>query len=115
LWIVDQDRQVSNKKSAGSVKLLPEHYSLHAPYPNPFNPSVHLRYNIPVPGRVTIDIYNILGQRIRRLTDDFKQAGLYTARWNGQYSTGQPAASGVYFIQLQSGSFNATRKVLMVK
>ena len=115
LWIIDQDRQVSRKKSAGSVKLLPQHYRLEAPYPNPFNPSVHLRYTIPMPGRVTVDIYNILGQRIQRLTDEFKQAGLYTAHWNGQYATGQPAASGVYFIRLQSGSFNATRKVLMVK
>ena len=115
LWIIDQDRQVSHKKSAGSVKLLPSHYRLDAPYPNPFNPSVHLRYTIPMPGRVTVDIYNILGQRIERLTDEFKQAGLYTAHWNGQYATGQPAASGVYFIRLQSGSFSATRKVLMVK
>ena len=97
------------------MKLLPQHYRLEAPYPNPFNPSVHLRYTIPMPGRVTVDIYNILGQRIQRLTDEFKQAGLYTAHWNGQYATGQPAASGVYFIRLQSGSFNATRKVLMVK
>ncbi len=115
LWIIDQDRQVSRKTSAGSVKLLPRNYSLEAPYPNPFNPSVHLRYTIPIAGRVTIDIYNILGQRIQRLTDEFRQAGLYTAHWNGQSATGQNAASGVYFIRLQSGSFNATRKVLMVK
>jgi hypothetical protein len=84
-------------------------------YPNPFNPETMIEYFLPVKGRVSITIYNILGQHVRKLMDDFQEAGIHHVSWNGTDDSGQALPSGAYLIQMHSGDFMKFRKVLLLK
>ncbi|MFQ5629506.1 MAG: T9SS type A sorting domain-containing protein [bacterium] len=77
---------------------IPEEYTLHDNYPNPFNPSTTIEFDVAKPGVVEIAIYNVMGQRIRTLTDKhFSQAGRYKIEWNSRDGVGRLVGSGVYF------------------
>jgi hypothetical protein len=71
---------------------IPRSFEVSQNYPNPFNPSTTIRYEIPISGKVTIKVFNLLGQDIATIVDDQKQAGVYSVQWN---ATNVP--SGVYF------------------
>ena len=108
-----------------SVKLLgdgtlPLEYALSQNYPNPFNPATSIQYALPVDSRVMVEIYNVLGQRVRTLINDDKPAGYHSAVWEGTGNGGQQMASGVYFLHLSAKgvngkSFTEVRKLMMVK
>ncbi len=85
-------------------------------FPNPFNPSTTISYNIPESGNVNLAIYNIKGQRVRRLIDAQLSSGHYTIVWDGKNDSGKTVSSGIYFYQLQiDGTPIASRKMLLVK
>jgi hypothetical protein len=84
-------------------------------YPNPFNPSTIIRYSLGATGRVTLKIYNLLGQHIRTLVDDFQQRGEYAIPWNGTNEGGIRVASGIYFYRLETGAFTQIKKLLIVR
>ncbi|MBU0561757.1 MAG: T9SS type A sorting domain-containing protein [Bacteroidetes bacterium] len=87
-------------------------YSLENAYPNPFNPTTTISYQIPQAGNVTLKIYDILGREIATLVDEYKQPGIY----NTQFSIlNSELTSGIYFYQLKSGSFIQTKKMLVLK
>ena len=65
--------------------------------------------------RTTLNIYNILGQEIRTLVDEPKDAGYYTVTWDGKDSQGQNVSSGVYFYRLQAGDFMKTKKMVLMR
>jgi hypothetical protein len=88
----------------------PTRFSLHQNYPNPFNPVTAIRYEVPVTGRVSLKIYDILGREVTTLVDGVKTAGRYTVEWNAAN-----LPSGVYLYRMQAGSFTATRKVVLIK
>jgi hypothetical protein len=94
---------------------LPDRFVLYANYPNPFNPSTTIRFELPKNVPVQLTIHNLLGQRIRTLVDATKAPGAYSVMWDGRDSAGVPVASGVYFYRLKAGSFVETKKMLMVK
>ena len=89
---------------------LPTNYSLSQNYPNPFNPSTELRYALPRDGRVTLEIYNILGQKVTTLVDEHQRAGYKTIRWDPQ-----DLASGIYLCRLTAGDYTQTRKMVLLK
>ena len=93
----------------------PLSYALEQNYPNPFNPTTTILYEIPKPERVTLEIYDVLGQRVATLVDGVQTPGQYTAIWNGRNSAGMQVATGVYFYRLQTGSFTSVKKMLMLK
>ncbi len=96
----------------------PDRFALHANYPNPFNPLTHIGYELPsgqVRNRVMLAVYDLLGRKIRTLVDESQPAGFHYATWDGRNESGLAAASGVYFYKLTYGSFNATRKMLLIK
>jgi len=95
--------------------LLPDQYRLYQNYPNPFNPVTNIAYNIPTRSHVTIEVYNILGQKIRTLVDETKSAGDYYATWDGDESYGQKVSTGIYFYRFQSGDFVETKKMILLK
>ncbi len=115
LWTIDREGRVSRMSEVGTVKLVPQHYRLDAPYPNPFNPVVNLRYTLPEETQVRIEIFNVLGQRVRRIVDEVQKPGVYNAQWHGRHDSEGTAASGIYFIRLNAGEFLSTRKVLLLK
>jgi hypothetical protein len=86
-------------------------------FPNPFNPSTSIRYRIETPGRVTLVIYNVAGQRVKTLVDEVQilLAAGRIARWDGRNEGGERVASGVYFYQLTAPAINETKKLVLLK
>jgi hypothetical protein len=105
------------KLIALAIKLigLPQAASLGANYPNPFNSETTIPYVVGTRGPVTIRIFDISGQLIRELVDHTHAAGQYKASWDGRDSGGWAASSGVYMVRLASGSYNETKKVMLIK
>ncbi|MGB9773859.1 MAG: alpha-amylase family glycosyl hydrolase [Bacteroidota bacterium] len=100
-------------------QLKPFTYQLFQNYPNPFNPTTTILYEIPKTGKVTLEVYNILGQKVITLVDGVQTAGRYAVRWNGVNEQGLPVASGVYFYRLivqggARGEFVQTKKMLLL-
>jgi len=89
---------------------LPVHFSLYQNYPNPFNPSTEITYSILKPTVVQLVVYDILGREITTLVDEKKQAGEYAVVWNAG-----DLPAGVYFCRLNSGSYTAVKKLLLLK
>ena len=93
---------------------------LYQNFPNPFNPETWLPYRLATDAPVSLRIYNVEGQLIRKLPLGVKKAGSYMTRetatyWDGKGGFVETVASGVYFYALKAGSFQATRRVLIVK
>ena len=83
---------------------------LMANYPNPFNPSTTISYQIPNSGHVTINVFDILGRDVTTLVDEFKPAGRYTAQFDASR-----LASGIYFYSIKSSNYIAVKKMLLLK
>jgi hypothetical protein len=92
------------------VNLIPKEYSLEQNYPNPFNPSTYIKFGLPKSGKVNIEIFNILGQKVTTLIDDFRPAGYHVIRFNANY-----LASGIYFYKIQAGDFVKIKKMILMK
>jgi hypothetical protein len=84
-------------------------------YPNPFNPSTTISYNLPSDSRVSINIYNVKGQRVRQLLSADQKLGSHSLIWNGKDSKGNNCSSGFYFYRIQAGENTITKKILMLK
>lgn len=90
-------------------------FALHQNYPNPFNPSTTIRYSLPTRGKVSLTIYNLLGQTIQTLTDQTESAGEHEVTWDGRDVSGEPVASGVYLYRLTTDNGTLSRKMLLLK
>lgn len=100
------------------VSVIPKEYRLFQNYPNPFNPTTDIRYQIPddrSPAHTTLKIFNLLGQEVRTLVDEVKDAGYYSVTWDGRDNLGNDVPSGVYFYRLTAGDFMKTRKMILTK
>ena len=94
---------------------LPEQYALHQNFPNPFNPSTTIRYDLPDDSYIRIAIYNILGQEIRVLVDGLEPAGFRSIRWHGKDNFNRNVSAGVYFLLMDSKDFTLRRKLILLK
>ena len=94
---------------------IPTTSSLYPNYPNPFNASTQIAYNIATPGPVRLKIYNTLGQPVRTLVDQFQPAGSYQVRWNARDQRGTALAAGVYLVRLHYPGGEQTRRLLLLK
>lgn len=92
--------------------LFPETYSLAQNYPNPFNPTTVISYGLQVPGRVTLKLFDLLGNEIAVLVDEEQSAGTHEYKLS---TKNYKLSSGVYFYQLRAGSFVSTRKMVLIK
>ena len=100
--------------------LIPEETALLANYPNPFNPETWIPYQLAKSAQVTLTIYDINGQLIRRLAVGHQAAGMYQSRsraayWDGRNQLGESVASGLYFYTLTADNFTGTRRMMIVK
>ncbi|MFQ5500369.1 MAG: T9SS type A sorting domain-containing protein [Candidatus Zixiibacteriota bacterium] len=95
--------------------VLPLRFDLSQNYPNPFNPSTVIDFDMPVRSRVTIDLFNTTGQKVRTLVDEIKPAGSYRVRWDGTNGNGVKVATGVYFYRLTVGDNSVTKKMVLIK
>lgn len=96
-------------------------YYLSQNYPNPFNPFTHIKYQLPKPSKVKLEIFNILGQMVKTLVDKYQTADYYTVEWKGLNDYGHRVGSGVYIYRITAESldgsknFVKSKKLLMVK
>jgi hypothetical protein len=89
--------------------------TLHANFPNPFNPQTQIRFDIAELGNYELSIYNILGQSVRSLVNDSLSPGIYRVAWDARDDLGQPVGAGVYLYRLASSHHSVTRKMLLLK
>ncbi len=98
-----------------AAQQVPASYELFQNFPNPFNPVTTIRYGMPGDERVTLKVYNVLGEEVLTVVnDEYKPAGYHVAIWNGKNKEGKAVASGVYFIRMQVQSVVRTRKMVLI-
>ncbi|MEZ5359802.1 MAG: LamG-like jellyroll fold domain-containing protein [Candidatus Zixiibacteriota bacterium] len=84
-------------------------------YPNPFNPTTTISYALPDAADVTIDVFNVAGQKVRTLASGYKEAGEYSVVWDSKDTMGQTVASGIYFYRIIAGKYSDTKKMILLK
>jgi hypothetical protein len=102
----------SSEKSAQS---LPTNFQLAQNYPNPFNPSTVISFSMPVAAQARLEVFNVLGKKVKTLIDQYLPAGEYQAYWDGTLADGSRAASAMYLYRLTADGFSVSRKMLLVK
>ncbi len=94
----------------------PRVWALRPAYPNPFNPTLTIPYDVPAPGgRVDLRVYNVHGQLVNTLVSARVAPGRHRARWMGFDRRGQRVASGVYFVRMRAPGYARTRKVVLLR
>ena len=88
-------------------------YELRSNFPNPFNPTTTVGYQLGIAGHVTLEIFNVLGQRVRLLVDSEQSAGAYHITWDGRSDHGSTLGAGIYLLRMRSGSYIQTRKMVL--
>jgi hypothetical protein len=94
---------------------LPSDFSLKQNYPNPFNPATTIEYSLPKLGHVKIEIFNLIGQKVRTLVDEYKSAGSYGIIWDGTDTGDTPLATGIYFCRLRVSDHAQVKKMILIK
>ncbi|MDP7437601.1 MAG: T9SS type A sorting domain-containing protein, partial [Candidatus Marinimicrobia bacterium] len=90
-------------------------YTLYPAYPNPFNPTTTLRYDLPEQAYVNIIIYDLLGRQVKTLINQTQDAGFKSVIWNATNDYGKPVSAGVYLYNIQAGEFVQTKKMVLLK
>ena len=95
---------------------IPGSFILSQNYPNPFNPITEILYELPRASRVTLDVYNVLGQKVNTLVKDkLQEIGTYRVSWDATDNRGAMVTSGVYFYKIETGDFRATKKMVLLR
>jgi len=84
-------------------------------FPNPFNPETRITYTLNKPGQVKIRIYNVQGQFIKTLLDEYQNPGIYSSTWNGKTDNGETVPSGMYFYRIDAGGETLTQRMTLMK
>ncbi|MFH0736604.1 MAG: T9SS type A sorting domain-containing protein, partial [bacterium] len=98
------------------LQTIPNTYALAQNFPNPFNPTTQIRFNLPEASVVSLAVYNVLGQKVNTLINnkDFN-SGSFNVIWNGKNEFGVTVPSGVYFYRIETPNFVETKKMMMLK
>ncbi len=120
VFILDtKEKSVTIDEDVLSVKLImsekgtveiPKEYALYQNYPNPFNPTTRIKYDLPFASKVTLKVYNILGQEVATLKDEIEEPGFKSVELNCS-----SFSSGVYFYRIVAGDFVAVKKFILMK
>ena len=94
---------------------IPDVFALHNNYPNPFNPVTNITYDIPEVADVKLEIYNVMGQKVRTLATGSHEPGRYRVLWNATNDLGQGLSSGMYIYRIQAGDFVSVKKLVLMK
>ncbi len=97
------------------VEKQPLRFALEQNFPNPFNPSTVIRYQLSVASDVTLRVYDILGRTVTTLVNDHEMSGLHSVTWSGVNDQGASVSTGVYFYRLTAGGLSQTRRILLVR
>jgi len=94
---------------------LPYDYILYQNYPNPFNPNTSVKFQVPKTSDVTINIYDMLGQKVRTLFANQVMRGTYTVNWDGLNDAGVKMSTGTYIYRMVAGEFVQSKKMVLLK
>ena len=111
---IDYDGSFSYSKTL-EVTAIPMVFALSQNYPNPFNPTTTIKFQLPKQERVVLEIYNTLGERVKTLVNDIKEAGYYRLNWNGTNNNDVTVSTGVYIYRLMAGQYVSTKKMIFLK
>ncbi len=114
-WTGPAFPDIINAIGENNTSDMPREFRLRQNYPNPFNPSTVISYSLPVNSHVSLTIYNMLGQKVRKLVNQTQSAGIQTTVWDGLDNIGQRVASGIYFYRLEANSFMETKKMMLMQ
>ena len=106
---------ISSGSSTPLNENFPENFALKPNFPNPFNPSTTIPYELPEVSSIKIDIYDLAGKKIRTLVNNNVEAGFHTCVWNGKNDKGEKIAAGVYIVSMKTRSLFQTRKIVLLK
>lgn len=119
IWVVGQSGTILKTTVPNAVDMLdsgiPEVFTLKQNFPNPFNPTTQISFGMPRTSNVRLEIYNILGQKVRTLVSSDLNAGFHVYEWDARNDAGQRMAAGVYIYQLNTGGFVQQKKMLLLK
>ena len=101
--------------SSENKDLIVQEFILHDNYPNPFNPSTHISYSIPIGGPVSINIFDVNGGEVIQLFNDYIHSGTHSIHWNGKNEKGVEVSAGVYFYSIDVGESRQTKKMVLLK
>jgi len=116
-WIVNGDLFLARHTPTATEpeNQLPEKYKLYSNYPNPFNPTTTIKYDLPEQAKVTLKIYNSLGQEVTTLVKSKQKAGTQSVTWDGTNESGVSVASGIYFYRIKTENYVKTKKMALLK
>jgi len=107
---------VTGPTGVDEAGIIPTEFSLSQNYPNPFNPTTSIQFGLTAQAPVTMEIYNILGVKIRSLTHgEVMSVGTHRIEWNGKDDAGASVTSGVYLYRINAGTFQVTKKMMLLK
>jgi flagellar hook assembly protein FlgD len=96
--------------------ITPKDYKLKQNYPNPFNPETSIEFILPVKKKITLTIYNSIGQKVKTLINDqIYSPGSHTMQWNGTNEAGNKVATGMYIYELKFGNFSKSKRMMLIK
>jgi len=101
--------------SAARPAYVPREFALFQNIPNPFNATTRIDFNLPDAGKVTLTVYNVLGQSVATLVDNHLEPGRHHVEWDSRSDGGSEVPSGVYFYRLETASNQASRKMVLMK
>ena len=93
----------------------PTSFSVSQNYPNPFNPATEFRFDLPRASHVTIEVFNILGQKVKTLVDERRAVGSHVVDWDGKDERGADISSGIYFYKMVADDFSDIKKMVLLK
>ena len=93
----------------------PQQFNLVQNYPNPFNSQTNIQFEIPIDSKIRVEIFNILGQKVRTLLNDQKSPGYYSINWNGENDFGEAVNSGIYLLKLSTEKYSSAKKMVLLK
>ena len=96
-------------------RLLPDQFGLAQNYPNPFNPSTSISFSVPNATNVTLEVFNILGEKVATPFNGMATTGIKEVIWDGRNESGKSVASGIYFYRMQANDFEKTYKMVLMK
>jgi len=114
VWAHTEGNYLVPTQTTGAGDAVPRKLNLRT-YPNPFNPQVQISFVNPARGMVSATVHDVSGRRVATLASRVMEAGSRTLVWNGEDETGNPSASGVYFLRLRAGALSATTKLVLVR
>jgi len=101
--------------TVNELSVSPEYFKLHENYPNPFNPITLIQYDLPGLSFVNINIYDVIGRKIKSLVNSVQGAGYRSIYWDATNDLGQSVSAGMYIYTIQAGEFRQTRKMVLLK